>query len=50
MIEFLTWLKDNHWHVYKDGTWYSLNDKPYTQEKQRRFYTEEEVVELYKNL
>lgn len=49
MIELLQWLKENHFHQYKDGTWYSTNERPYTNGKQRKFYTDEEVVELFEN-
>jgi hypothetical protein len=49
MIEFLKWLKNNHWHVYKDGTWYTMLARDYTMGKPRRFYTEKQVVELFSN-
>ena len=49
MIKFLKGLKDNHWHEYKDGTWYTMLEKDYTVGKPRKYYTEEQVVELYKN-
>lgn len=47
MIEFLQWLEDNHWYRYKDGTYYTTNERPYIQGKQRKFYTREQVVDLF---
>ena len=47
MIDFLQWLEDNHWHMYKDGTYYSTNERPYIQGNQRKFYTKDELVELF---
>lgn len=47
MIEFLQWLEDNHWYRYKDGTWYTTNERPYIQGKQRKFYSKEEVRILF---
>jgi len=47
--KLLSWLKENNWHLYKDGTWYTLNEKPYTQGKQRKYYTEDEVVKIFSN-
>ena len=47
MIEFLQWLEDNHWYRYKDGTWYTTQEKPYIQGKQRKFYTKEELVGIF---
>jgi hypothetical protein len=46
---FLSWLKDNHFHQYKDGTWYTTQERPYTEGKQRKFYTDDEIVELFLN-
>lgn len=47
MKEFLVWLKENKFYLYKDGTWYTLNEKPYIQGKPRKYYTDEEVEALY---
>lgn len=47
MIELLQWLKENHFHQYKDGTWYTTQERPYTEGKPRNFYTEEQVVKLF---
>lgn len=47
MVNFLAWIKENNWCEYKDGTWYTTNERPYIKGTQRKFYTEEEVVELY---
>ena len=44
---FVGWLKDNHFHQYKDGSWYSTKERPYTEGKPRKFYTDDEVVELF---
>jgi hypothetical protein len=49
MVQFLEWLKINHFHQYKDGTWYTTNERPYTNGQSRKFYTDEQVVELFKN-
>lgn len=48
-IDFLVWLKENHWYVYKDGTWFTSKDHPYIDGKPRKFYTEEQVIKLYEN-
>lgn len=47
MKKFLIWLKDNHWNVYKDGTWYTTNEKEYIVGKPRKFYTEEQIIKKY---
>jgi len=47
MVQFIKWLKENHFHQYKDGTWYTTNERPYTNGKQRKFYTDEELDVLY---
>ena len=47
MIQFIKWLKENHFNQYKDGTWYTTNERPYTNGKQRKFYTDEELIQLY---
>ena len=47
MIEFLKWLGENKWYKYKDGRWYTLKDTPYIQGFSRKFYTEEEIVEIF---
>lgn len=47
MSQFLVWLKDNKFHQYKDGTWYTTNERPYLKGQQRKYYTEAEVVELF---
>ena len=49
MINFLIWLKENQFHLYKDGTWYTTKEKPYVQGINRKFYKDNEFVELYKN-
>jgi hypothetical protein len=46
-IDFLVWLKENHWHVYKDGTWFTSKDHAYMNGKPRKFYTEEQVIQKY---
>lgn len=48
-IDFLVWLKENHWHVYKDGTWFTSKDHAYIEGKPRKFYTEEQVIKKYEN-
>jgi hypothetical protein len=47
MIEFLKWLEDNHWHQYKDGTWYTTQERPYVKGISRKFYTKEELVGIF---
>lgn len=47
MIQFTKWLKENHFHQYKDGTWYTTNERPYVLGKNRKFYTDEELSVLY---
>lgn len=47
MIEFLQWLEDNHWYMYKDGTWYTTKEQPYIQGKQRKYHTKEELVRIF---
>ena len=47
LIELLVWLKDNKFHQYKEGTWYTINERPYVLVKNRKFYTEEQVIKLF---
>lgn len=47
MLEFLQWLKENKFHQYKDGTWYTTNERPYINGKQRKYYTDEELSVFY---
>ena len=47
MIELLQWLKDNHFHQYKDGTWYTTKERPYVRGEQRKFYTDEQLMSLF---
>jgi hypothetical protein len=47
MIQFIKWLKENHFNQYKDGTWYSTKERPYVRGEQRKFYTDEELIQLY---
>lgn len=49
MKELLQWLKLNHFYQYKDGTWYSTNERPYARGEQRKFYTDDEVINLFLN-
>lgn len=49
MVNFLVWMKDNHFYQYKDGTWYTTNERNYVYGKPRKYYTEEEVIELFMN-
>jgi len=49
MTDFLQWLADNQWYKYKDGTWYTTNERPYIHGKTRRYYTNEELIKLYDN-
>lgn len=48
LIEFLIWLKENHWHVYKNGKWFTTTDQPYIDGEPRKTYTEEQVIKKYK--
>jgi len=47
MIEFLQWIEDNHWYMYKDGTWYTTQERPYVQGISRKYYTKEELVRIF---
>jgi hypothetical protein len=47
MVEFLKWLGENKWYKYKDGRWYTLKETPYIQGFSRKFYTEEEIVQIF---
>jgi hypothetical protein len=49
MIEFLQWLEDNHWHQYKDGTWYTTQERPYVKVFSRKYYTKQELIEKFKS-
>ena len=49
MVEFLQWLEDNHWHKYKDGTYYTTNERPYVKGISRKYYTKEELVGIFSN-
>ena len=46
-IDFLVWIKENRWHVYKDGKWFTSKDHAYIDGKPRKFYTEEELIQKY---
>lgn len=48
-IDFLVWLKENRWHVYKNGKWFTSTDQPYIDDEPRKTYTEEQVIERYEN-
>jgi len=45
--QFLTWLKENQFHQYKDGNWYSTKERPYIQGKTRKYYTDDELIAKY---
>lgn len=47
MTKFIKWLKENHFHQYKDGTWYTTKERPYIKGQQRKFYTDEELNLIY---
>jgi hypothetical protein len=49
-IDFLVWLGENKWHKYKDGRWFTLKETPYMQEFSRKFYKEEEVVQIFSTI
>jgi hypothetical protein len=49
MIEFLQWLEDNHWYMYKDGTWYTTQERPYVKGSSRKYYTKQELIENYEH-
>ncbi len=46
-INFLVWLKENRWHVYKNGKWFTTTDQPYIDGEPRKTYTEEQVIQKY---
>jgi hypothetical protein len=47
MINFLTWLKDNHWYACDKG-WYTTKERPYVKRDARKYYTNEELMEKFK--
>ena len=47
MKKMLVWLKENQFYQYKDGTWYTTKERPYIQGKTRKYYTDDEVEEMY---
>ena len=47
LLHFIQWLKDNNFHQYKDGTWYTTLERPYVKGQQRKFYDDDELVSLY---
>jgi hypothetical protein len=47
MMEFLTWLKDNHWYACDKG-WYTTKERPYVKGSARKYYTNEELIIKYK--
>lgn len=49
MKEFLQWLKDNKFYQYKDGTWYTLNERPYVKGVTRKYYEDGELISLYES-
>ena len=49
-IDFLVWLKENRWHVYKNGKWFTTTDQPYIDGEPRKTYTEKQVIEKYNNV
>jgi hypothetical protein len=50
MVEFLKWLGENKWYKYKDGKWFTTTDIPYIGAQPRKFYTEEEVVQIFSTI
>jgi hypothetical protein len=46
-IDFLVWIKENRWHVYKNGKWFTTTDQPYIDGEPRKTYTEEQVIQKY---
>jgi hypothetical protein len=50
MVEFLQWLEDNHWYMYKDGRWYTTKEQPYIKGISRKYYTKEELVEIFSTM
>jgi hypothetical protein len=47
MVTFLVWIKENNFYQYKDGTWYTTKEKPYVRGEQRKFYTDEQLINLF---
>ena len=50
MVEFLQWLEDNHWYMYKDGRWYTTKEQPYIKGISRKYYTKEELVGIFSTI
>jgi len=47
IVTFLVWIKENNFYQYKDGTWYTTKEKPYVRGEQRKFYTDEQLINLF---
>jgi hypothetical protein len=47
IVTFLVWIKENNFYQYKDGTWYTTKEKPYVKGEQRKFYTDEQLINLF---
>lgn len=47
IVKFLVWIKENKFHQYKDGTWYTTNERPYIKGQQRKYYTDEQLIQLF---
>lgn len=46
-LDFLEFLRERKWYLYKDGTWYSNYKRDYT--KTLRYYSDEELEQEFKN-
>lgn len=47
--DFLIWLKQNNYYQYKDGTWYTTNERPYLYDKQRQYYNDGQLLIKFLN-
>jgi hypothetical protein len=49
LTDFINWIKENKFCQYKDGTWYSLLERPYIDGSQRIYYKDEQLIQLFEN-
>ena len=45
--EFIEFIKTYQFHIYKDGLWYTSHPKYHSHFKQRKFYTDDELEQLF---
>lgn len=45
--DFITFIKTYGFHQYKDETWYTNNPKFHSWYKKRKYYTDEQLEQLF---